>query len=51
MEAKVKKFSPHALQRSFVSDLLDAGAYIAVVAKMGGHASITTTARYDRLGE
>ena len=50
-EAGVKDCDWHDLRRSVASNLLDAGADVATVAKILGHSNVQTTAKYDRRGE
>ena len=50
-QASIAECSPHDLRRSFVSSALEAGVGLAMVQALAGHASPTTTARYDRRPE
>ncbi|HEX3560390.1 MAG TPA: tyrosine-type recombinase/integrase [Pyrinomonadaceae bacterium] len=51
-EASVtRRFSPHSLRRFFATRLLDEGAGLGEVSGLLGHASVVTTAIYDRRGE
>jgi site-specific recombinase XerD len=50
-QAGVARFSPHDLRKTYASGLIDLCGDISTVSHLLGHASIQTTAIYDRRGE
>lgn len=49
--AGIENLSPHDFRRTFITRRLEEGVDIALIAKIVGHSSTNTTARYDRRGE
>jgi integrase len=49
--AEVKRPAPHDMRRTFVSNFIATTGDISMASKLAGHASVTTTQRYDKRGD
>jgi site-specific recombinase XerD len=47
----VAAVAPHDMRRTYISELLDRGADLAVIARLVDHRSVATTQGYDRRGK
>jgi site-specific recombinase XerD len=50
-QARIEKCAPHDLRRTFATAMLDNGEDLITVKDAMGHASVSTTQKYDRRGE
>lgn len=48
ISARVEKFTPHDLRRTFITQLLEKGIDLNTVRQLAGHSDISTTTRYDK---